>query len=69
MADTLESLEIEVKHNASNAAGDIQALADSIGHLKTNLSGVSGEMKALAAREVGSPCEWRGGARHCSRVM
>ena len=48
MADTLESLEIEVKHNASNAAGDIQALADSIGHLKTNLSGVSGEMKALA---------------------
>ena len=21
------------------------------------------------AREVGSPCEWRGGARHCSRVM
>ncbi|MBQ1293328.1 MAG: hypothetical protein IIY21_04780, partial [Clostridiales bacterium] len=48
MADTLESLEIEVKHNASNADGDIQALADSIGHLKTNLSGVSGEMKALA---------------------
>ena len=21
------------------------------------------------AREVGSPCEWRGGARHCSRVL
>ena len=21
------------------------------------------------AREVGSPCEWQGGARHCSRVM
>ena len=21
------------------------------------------------AREVGSPCEWRGGARHCSRAM
>ena len=21
------------------------------------------------AREVGSPCEWRGVARHCSRVM
>ena len=21
------------------------------------------------AMEVGSPCEWRGGARHCSRVM
>ena len=21
------------------------------------------------AKEVGSPCEWRGGARHCSRVM
>ena len=21
------------------------------------------------AREVGSPCEWRGGARHCSRLM
>ena len=20
-------------------------------------------------RQVGSPCEWRGGARHCSRVM
>ena len=20
------------------------------------------------AREVGSPCEWRGGARHCSRA-
>ena len=23
----------------------------------------------LLAREVGSPCEWRGGARHCSRAM
>ena len=44
----MEIIEIEVKHNASNAAGDIQTLADSIGHLKTNLSGVSGEMKALA---------------------
>ena len=21
------------------------------------------------AREVGTPCEWRGGARHCSRAM
>src|SRR5574340_1411272 len=21
------------------------------------------------AREVGSPCEWRGGARHCSRAI
>ena len=21
------------------------------------------------AKEVGSPCEWRGGARHCSRAM
>ena len=24
---------------------------------------------AWGAREVGSPCEWRGGARHCSRAM
>src|SRR5574339_136376 len=24
---------------------------------------------SLGAREVGSPCEWRGGARHCSRAM
>ena len=23
----------------------------------------------VGAREVGSPCEWRGGARHCSRAM
>ena len=23
----------------------------------------------VGAREVGSPCEWRGGARQCSRAM
>ena len=27
------------------------------------------EEKVETAREVASPCEWRGGARHCSRVM
>ena len=27
------------------------------------------ESLRLCAREVGSPCEWRGAVRHCSRVM
>jgi hypothetical protein len=48
MADTLESLEIEIKHSSSGAASEVKALADAIGLLKTNLSGISREMKALS---------------------
>ena len=27
------------------------------------------KMGSIKDRKVGSPCEWRGGARHCSRAM
>ena len=30
---------------------------------------ISSVSLSWGAREVGSPCEWRGGARHCSRAM
>ena len=30
---------------------------------------IRGTLASWGAREVGSPCEWRGGARHCSRAM
>ena len=32
------------------------------------MTGSSGSL-SCGAREVKSPCEWRGGTRHCSRVM
>ena len=32
------------------------------------MTGSSGSL-SCGAREVKSPCEWRGGMRHCSRVM
>ena len=39
--------------------------------METVLTRYDGEVSEplWGAREVGSPCEWRGGARHCSRAM
>ena len=47
MADTLESLEIEVKHSASGADGEINKLASSIGNLKEALNGTPNALKSL----------------------
>ena len=48
MADTLESLEIKVKHSASGADVEINSLAKAIGNLQKELSGLSVEsMKGL----------------------
>ena len=48
MADTLESLELEVKHSASGASGDIYKLSIAISALKSSLNGVPAMMKDLA---------------------
>ena len=42
------------------------------GHVVGEEHGVRGtehRSREEGAREVGSPCEWRGGARHWSRAM
>ena len=49
MADTLESLEIEVKHSATGASKEIDALASAISTLKTALGGVPTLMKGLSS--------------------
>lgn len=48
MADTLESLEIEVKHSASGASTEISNLAAAIKSLKDSLSGVPASLKSLS---------------------
>lgn len=45
MADTLESLELEVKHSASGAGEEINKLSSAISALKSSLSGVPTLMK------------------------
>jgi hypothetical protein len=47
MADTLESLEIEVKHSASGADAEINKLADSIRGLSASLNGVPSKLRKL----------------------
>lgn len=49
MADTLESLEIKVVHNASGADAEINGVATAIGRLKTALTGVPAALKELAS--------------------
>lgn len=49
MADTLESLEIEVKHSASGAAGEISGVANAIHDLGNQLLKVLPDMKELSA--------------------
>ena len=49
MADTLESLEIKVQHNASGADAEINGVATAIGRLKTALTGVPAALKELAS--------------------
>ena len=53
LADTLESLEIEVKHSASGASTEISNLAAAIKNLKDSLSGVPTSLKSLAT-SIGS---------------
>jgi phage-related protein len=48
MADTLESLEIEVKHSASGAAGEISGVANALHDLGNQLKKVLPDMKELA---------------------
>lgn len=49
MADTLESLEIKVQHNASGADAEINGVATAIGRLKTALTGAPAALKELAS--------------------
>lgn len=49
MADTLESLEIEVKHSASGAAGSIQEVAESVRRLGTALDAALPQLQKYAA--------------------
>lgn len=48
MADTLETLEIEVKHSASGAADEITKVADAVSALSKALNGVPSKLKKLA---------------------
>lgn len=47
MADTLESLEIEVKHSASGADAEINKVADAVTKLSNSLNGVPAKLKKL----------------------
>lgn len=49
MADTLETLEIEVKHKASGAADEIEKLTSAINRLSASLNRVPTKLKNLAA--------------------
>ena len=48
MADTLESLEIRVQHNASGADAEIDGVATAISRLKTALTGAPAALRDLA---------------------
>lgn len=48
MADTLESLEIRVQHNASGADAEINGVATAISRLKTALTGAPAALRDLA---------------------
>lgn len=47
MADTLESLEIEVKHSASGADAEINNVADAVTKLSNSLTGVPAKLRKL----------------------
>ena len=47
MADTLESLEIEVKHSASGADAEINKVAEAVTKLSNSLNGVPAKLKRL----------------------
>jgi len=53
MADTLESLELEVKYKATGAAGEIGAVADAVIKLRDALKGVVPKLKSLADTMAG----------------
>lgn len=62
MADTLESLEIEVKHSASGADTEINNVAASVRSLKASLSGVAPQMHALATAAKAINDGFKGGS-------
>ena len=47
MADTLESLEIEVKHSASGADAEINKVAEAVTKLSNSLTGVPAKLRKL----------------------
>ena len=49
MADTLESLEIQVKHSASGADAEINKVADAVKNLSNSLNGVPKKLAELVA--------------------
>lgn len=62
MADTLESLELEVKHSASGADTEINNVAASVRSLKASLSGVAPQMHALATAAKAMNEGFKGGS-------
>ena len=56
MADTLESLEIEVKHSATGAASEITKVANAIAEMGKALGGVLPDLKAYASllKQIGT---------------
>ena len=62
MADTLESLEIEVAHSASGADAEINNVAASVRSLKASLSGVAPQMHALATAAKAMNDGFKGGS-------
>ena len=49
MADTLESLEIQVKHSASGADAEINKVADAVKNLSASLKGVPEKLEKLVS--------------------
>ena len=47
MADTLETLEVEVKHSSTGAASEIQDVADAVGNLENAIKSAMPQLKAL----------------------
>ena len=61
MADTLESLEIKVQHNASGTDSEVNKVASAISGLKQALTGAPAAMKELAAAVKEVKAAFRGG--------
>ena len=68
------SIELDLDHSCGHrflGRSLKQKLQDAVGQCFPIKNCATARSVSLSwgAREVGSPCEWRGGARHCSRVL
>ena len=68
--DSLKGSLTSLEAGEAIRAGVLRAIPDAEVVVRPLADGGEGTVEApWGAREVGSPCEWRGGARHCSRAM